>query len=98
MKTNVKMSGWEVGLRKIALSELLRSHAGLGLADAKRDVDSLLDGNELAFDFPDEGTARVFLNEATRLGAICAIEASVPGPGRDDAPRPLPSVPGVPGV
>ena len=42
--TRVIITGWREGLNKVQLNHLLRLHAGYGLGEAKRAVDTLLAG------------------------------------------------------
>ena len=70
MSYRVEITGWRVGLRKIALTEELRSSAGLGLADAKSATDRVLDGAAVSVSQSSRESAEGL---ATRLGALGAI-------------------------
>ena len=70
----VSVTGWKRGLKKIGLNRLLRLHAGLGLAEAKRCVDSLLDGHAFECEFGDMESAAAFCRAASAIGAICSFE------------------------
>jgi hypothetical protein len=74
----VQLTGWRVGLRKVALTLLIRNRTELGLSPAKKRVDQLLDGERVSLSFADKATAMAFYHEATDLGAVCQVDKSDP--------------------
>jgi ribosomal protein L7/L12 len=71
--TRVALTGWVPGLNKVALIKLVRTHADLGLRDAKHLVDDLLAGEPAVVTFDEADQARVFLERARALGALARM-------------------------
>lgn len=71
----VRLTSWEVGLRKISLTKLLQERAGLGLAEAKCLVDHLLDGKEAVVNMGSSEDAERLVSEIRALGASCIIDS-----------------------
>ena len=82
--TRVELIGWRKGLKKISLNHLLREFGGKGLAEAKLDVDRLLDGGRVVVECADLEAARSFCEQATSLGADC-VSMVQPEAGRGEA-------------
>ena len=69
----VKMVGWKEGLQKIALTNLIKSDAGIGLKEAKKCTDDLVEGKTVYLKGLSAEAATHFLNEASLIGAVCEI-------------------------
>jgi hypothetical protein len=69
----VTLEGWEPGLNKVQLNHLLRQHAHVGLAEAKRTVDHLLAGEQVTFSLSDSESAAAFCSSAKAIGALCSF-------------------------
>ncbi len=70
--TKIIFEGWEVGMRKIPFTMLLKEKAGISLKDAKKFKDKLVDENEIfEIEIEDENLAKEILQEARRLGVKC---------------------------
>lgn len=69
----VTLTGWKPGLKKISLTHLLQSMACQGLQEAKGHVDSLLDGDMIAIEFPSLIEAERFAQAASAIGVIVTI-------------------------
>jgi hypothetical protein len=68
----VALKGWLAGFNKISLNHLLRQYVGMGLVDAEQTVELLLAGEEIVVECADEEAARLFCEQADRIGAACA--------------------------
>lgn len=68
--THVKISGWNVGLKKVSLTLLLREKAGLTAKDAHYAVQRVLDNEPVVVEFDDQESANAFARKARELGAI----------------------------
>jgi hypothetical protein len=75
----VTVADWRAGFNKVKFDDLLREYAGLGLGDAKRATDRLLDHKPLEIEIADEGGDSEFSRRAIEIGAI--LEPLVPNPG-----------------
>lgn len=51
--TKIRFTGWNYGFQKISFNYFLREKCGMGLAEAKRTVDRILDKGTLELDFPE---------------------------------------------
>lgn len=67
----ILFTGWNEGLQKIALDKLLRDCVPMRLAEAKRVVDRLLEGEEMLVAVDSEADAREIIIGARNAGAIC---------------------------
>jgi ribosomal protein L7/L12 len=76
--TNIKLTGWQVGMRKISLTKLLQDKGGLSLANAKRVVDDILDGREVSLQLPAGEDANAVAAALRDLGAICDVQHDSP--------------------
>jgi hypothetical protein len=72
MKTIV-MSGWELGLQKVKLTELLRHDLGYSLSDAKAKTDAVLDNQRTELNVEDTQFSAV-LAKLRMLGAKCTLK------------------------
>ena len=71
----VRITGWRPGLEKISMTQALREHLGLGMAEAKGCTDRVLDGKELVLHAPDRETAVALAAALEQLGANAVAEA-----------------------
>jgi ribosomal protein L7/L12 len=74
---NVRFTAWRPGTQKVALNDAIRLHSGVGLADAKRIVDDLLDGKTPSVAVPTQTAADALVAAAEAVGADATVE---PGP------------------
>jgi hypothetical protein len=73
----IRFTGWQPGLQKVKLDKLLRDRVPMRLADAKRIVDRLLDGQEVYVQVESETAASEIVASARSAGAICERVDSV---------------------
>jgi hypothetical protein len=73
----ILFTGWSEGLQKIALDKLLRDRVPMRLAEAKRVVDRLLEGEEVLVAVDSEAAAREIIMGARNAGAICRLHEPV---------------------
>ena len=71
--STIKISGWQIGMRKVSLTKLLQERGGLGVREAKDLVDKVLADREAVFDVPSDRNADVVADEIRDLGAICEV-------------------------
>lgn len=70
----VVMKSWREGLEKVALSMLQMELLNMSLSASKKNVDSLLDDEEVRIEVEDDILAKKFVEEADKLGVNCVIE------------------------
>lgn len=73
--TELRISGWRPGMRKLSLTSLLRERLGLSLRDAKAAVDLVLEGREAHLHVPDEADCERLIAEIADLGAIAELKS-----------------------
>ena len=73
MKTLI-VTGWKLGLDKIALTKVIRAYTGLGLAEGKSCTDQVLENKIVTFKNLDLEIAERFLRDIQNIGAIGEIE------------------------
>lgn len=71
---DVVIHGWNIGMNTIESARILRRFLGLGLAEAKTMVESIVDDRELQVQLPDFIQAEAFCCEAAAFGMKCRIE------------------------
>lgn len=80
----IRFTGWKPGLRKVTLDKLLREKVPMPLADAKRVVDRMLEGEEVVVEVDSSTNASDLVVQARDAGAICeqvdAISATTSRP------------------
>ena len=69
----VIITGWRYGLQKISLTKLQVDSLGMGLKESKKNVTTILDGQQVEFDIPVLKVAKKFMLEADWLGANCIL-------------------------
>jgi ribosomal protein L7/L12 len=67
--TQILITGWRPGLAKVSMTEALREHADLGLADAKAITDRVLDGQTATVKVASDEAAAALINRLEQLGA-----------------------------
>jgi ribosomal protein L7/L12 len=77
MKT-LQITGWKPGLDKIALTKIIRSHTGFGLAEAKRCTDDVLENKPVIFKGLKSSDADAFLADVQSIGAVASVSEEVP--------------------
>ena len=75
MQRRIEISTDNLRFDKIKLNRLLRKSANMGLADAKKTVDSLLDDGVVSV-FVDESEAREFASLVSKLGLAAKVHAN----------------------
>ena len=70
----IRLTGWRKGLEKVSLSYLQMNTLGVGLKEAKENVDALLRDEPVLLQVENAEVALAFHTQATRIGVICTIE------------------------
>lgn len=65
----VRITGWRYGLKKVSMTTTIRDALDLGLADAKRCTDRVLDGEVVVLDVPSREAAIALAGALHELGA-----------------------------
>jgi hypothetical protein len=65
------ISGWKPGLKTISLTIVVRANSNMGLAQAKRAVEELMDGKEIRLSGLSEERALAIRQEVEALNAVC---------------------------
>jgi hypothetical protein len=71
----VRITGWETGLKKVSLTKLLQSSAGMDLVTAKNYTDRILEGETVTLELPDFDQATTLAEAMEALGAVAREEA-----------------------
>ncbi len=69
----VILNGWNEGALKISMTHLQQEMLGLGLKQAKHNVDSVMEGQTIVLEVADNATADAFVKRALNLGFNCEI-------------------------
>ncbi|HRB72189.1 MAG TPA: hypothetical protein PK776_10125 [Flavobacterium sp.] len=69
----VELESWRDGLEKIALTKLQIEMLGKSLKESKTNVDLLLDDKKVILEIDDLDLAKVFLEEAEKIGVNCRL-------------------------
>ena len=67
------MKGWREGMQKVSLTKLQVDKLGLSIAASKRNVDSVLNNENVTLEIEDTALAYSFFHEAERLGVTCKL-------------------------
>lgn len=67
----VVFESWREGLKAVSLVMLQKEMLGIGLKEAKTNLDNLLDDIQIILEIDDENLAKEFLEEADKLGINC---------------------------
>lgn len=67
----IVMESWREGLKGVSLVKLQNEILGLGLKEAKTNLDNLLDDIQIILEIADENSSKYFLEEADKLGVNC---------------------------
>ena len=70
----LKIVGGRYGLQKIEMTKLIRENQSLGLAEAKRCTDDVLEGKIVSFEFDDLAAAKELADALDRIGADVELE------------------------
>jgi hypothetical protein len=65
------ITGWKPGVKTISLMDALRKYGGVGLKQAKQQVDALLAGESIHLSGLDDAVAAQARSELETLGCIC---------------------------
>lgn len=74
MMLKLKIVGARYGLQKIEMTKLIRENQSLGLAEAKRCTDDVLEGKIVSFEFDDIVTAKELADALDKIGADVELE------------------------
>lgn len=66
----VRVTGWESGLKKVSLTRLLQSSVRLDLITAKSYTDRILEGETVVLELPDFAQATALAEALEALGAV----------------------------
>lgn len=64
----VRIIGWNRGFQKISHTKLIQAYTGLGIAEAKRVTDDVLEGQQAEVEV-DDRNVEDFLRQVRELGA-----------------------------
>lgn len=67
----VIFESWREGLKAVSLVKLQKEMLGIGLKEAKTNLDNLLDDIKIILEIDDENLAKEFLKEADKFGVNC---------------------------
>lgn len=68
----VRFYGWDEGFNKVAMTKLLAEDGKLGLLEAKKVTDGILENQQVILEF-DEALAKSIESHATKIGAKCEL-------------------------
>lgn len=71
----IVFTGWEEGLKKIALTNLLRQYTDMSLSSAKRTVDSVLNGEKEHVQCRTKRNTEYLIKKAGEIGAKCSLNS-----------------------
>ena len=71
--TQICISGWSPGLRKVSLTKLLQTHAGMSLGEAKAATDRVLVGQKMVFLSNSQVGPNTVVAQFIEMGARAAI-------------------------
>lgn len=72
--SRIIMTSWVEGLQKVSLTKLQMEILGIGLKEAKENVDLLLDGQQITLEVSNIDVANLFQKNAQELGAVVIIK------------------------
>jgi hypothetical protein len=92
--TRVELTGWQSGLRRIQLNQILRQFGGLSTAEGRQAVERLMAGGRVIVECADDEAAGRFCELALLVGINSArpepsISADVPVDPAPSAPAPV---------
>lgn len=67
----VIFESWREGLKAVSLVKLQKEMLGIGLKEAKTNLDNLLDDIKIILEIDNENLAKEFLKEADKFGVNC---------------------------
>lgn len=77
--TELRVTGWQAGAKKIAAAESFQKHTDFGLKQAKSFVDECLEGKEVHIQFDSVAPALNLAKELEEFGFICSVNKSDTG-------------------
>lgn len=72
--SEVRITGWESGFKRVEHIALIREHAGLSLKPAKDLNDRILAGETVVLELPTPEAAEAFSRVSRELGAVTEVE------------------------
>jgi ribosomal protein L7/L12 len=73
---SVEITGWKVGFKKVACTQIVRAATGLGLADGKRVTDGVLDGEIQRISVASLEDANQLAKALIEIGAIASVSTT----------------------
>lgn len=73
--STVIMTGWDESMNKVGLTKLQQKYLNLGLKEAKRNTERVLDGKPVVLEFSCPESAAAFVQEATAIHVRVAHRA-----------------------
>lgn len=67
----IVLESWREGLKGVSFVKLQNEILGIGLKEAKTNLDNLLDDIQILLEIDDDDSANYFFNEADKLGVNC---------------------------
>ena len=71
--TKIILTGWRDGFEKVSLTKLQMELLNISLKESKKNVDSLLNGEEIILEIGDDSISKDFLEKANEIGVNCKI-------------------------
>ncbi|RYE25895.1 MAG: hypothetical protein EOP51_02365 [Sphingobacteriales bacterium] len=69
----VIINGWQEGFGKVAMTKLQVEMLGLGLKEAKENVEAILEYEAVEIEVADLDIAKEFVEKSVELGAVATI-------------------------
>lgn len=70
----LKIVGARYGLQKIEMTKIIRANQSLGLAEAKRCTDDVLEGKVVSLEFDNLEAAQELADALDKIGAVVEVE------------------------
>ncbi len=69
----VIFTGWNLGMKKISFTKMLKANSHLSLKEAKSINDGVLNGEIIEVEFENAEIAQLIYNESIKLGVKCQL-------------------------
>ena len=69
----IVLESWREGLKGVSFVKLQNEILGIGLKEAKTNLDNLLDDIQILLEIDDDDSANYFFKEADKLGVNCKL-------------------------
>ena len=74
---HVKITGCNVGFRKVECTKTLQTAAGLGLTEAKQMTAAVLGGETSVIEMKSESEAKALVTQLEQLGAVANVDGAL---------------------